>query len=110
MSRNHVRLHARRWARVRRAVLRRDRFRCQSCGRAGRLECDHIVPLDKGAPWDTTISDETGYPRETVRKALRWLRREGWIEAEARRRTDGEQTSNGYWITGEPADRISGQP
>ena len=24
-----------------------------SCGRAGRLECDHVIPLDKGgAPWD----------------------------------------------------------
>ena len=45
MSRCHARLHARRWATARRAVFRRDGYRCRACGRAGRLECDHIVPL-----------------------------------------------------------------
>ena len=34
-----------RWARVRRRVLVRDRFRCKLCGKAGRMEIDHIVPL-----------------------------------------------------------------
>ena len=53
MSRYHVHLNAGRWARVRRAVLRRDRYRCRSCGRAGRLEVDHIRPLRAGGdPWD----------------------------------------------------------
>ena len=46
MSRNHVGLNARRWARVRRAVFARDGWRCRECGTAGRLECDHVVPLD----------------------------------------------------------------
>lgn len=32
---------------MRRAVFDRDGWRCVRCGRAGRLECDHIVPLDK---------------------------------------------------------------
>ena len=45
MSNQHVHLHARHWARVRRAVFERDGWRCLRCGRAGRLECDHIVPL-----------------------------------------------------------------
>ena len=45
MSRNHLRLHARRWAMVRRRVFHRDGYRCRQCGKAGRLECDHIVPL-----------------------------------------------------------------
>ena len=27
------------------AVLERDGWRCRQCGRAGRLECDHILPL-----------------------------------------------------------------
>ena len=53
MSRNHVRLHARQWARVRRAVLDRDAWRCRSCGRAGRMEVDHVVPLRCGGdPFD----------------------------------------------------------
>ena len=47
MSRHHTHLNARRWARVRRAVLKRDGYRCVLCGRAGRLECDHITPLQR---------------------------------------------------------------
>ena len=48
MSKAHVKLNARRWARWRRAVFRLDGHRCVKCGRAGRLECDHIIPLDRG--------------------------------------------------------------
>lgn len=47
MSRRHHRLDPRRWAATRRAVFARDGWRCQCCGRAGRLECDHVVPLWK---------------------------------------------------------------
>ena len=47
MSRHHTHLHARRWAAVRRQVHARDRYRCRSCGRAGRLECDHVTPLQR---------------------------------------------------------------
>ena len=53
MSRHHRRLDPKRWARVRRLVFDRDGWRCRSCGRAGRLECDHIQPLeDGGAEFD----------------------------------------------------------
>lgn len=45
MSRAHARLHAGRWAATRRAVFERDGYRCVRCGKAGRLECDHVVPL-----------------------------------------------------------------
>ena len=45
MSRYHAHLDTRRWARTRRQALRRDDYRCRSCGRAGRLEADHVVPL-----------------------------------------------------------------
>ena len=38
----------RQWESARRAALRRDGYRCRSCGKAGRLEVDHIRPLDKG--------------------------------------------------------------
>ena len=38
---------------TRRQALDRDRWRCQACGRAGRLEVDHITPLDDGgAPYE----------------------------------------------------------
>ena len=57
MSRHHLKIHARRWARVRRAVFERDGFRCVKCGRAGRLECDHVTPLQAEPgqdPYDMT--------------------------------------------------------
>ena len=40
-------------SRVLRWRLERDGYRCRSCGRAGRLEADHVVPLERGgAPWE----------------------------------------------------------
>ena len=47
MSRHHAGLQKRRWERVRRAVFERDGYRCRSCGRAGRLEADHINPMER---------------------------------------------------------------
>lgn len=53
MSRRHARLDPRQWARVRRAVFRRDSYRCTKCGRPGRLEAHHEPPLRAGAdPYD----------------------------------------------------------
>ena len=49
----HRRLNQAQWARVRRAALRRAGFRCQSCGRPGRLEVHHCDSLEAGgAPYD----------------------------------------------------------
>ena len=36
------------WPSFRRSILERDRYRCRRCGRAGRLEVDHVIPVDKG--------------------------------------------------------------
>lgn len=37
------------WTRLRAFVFERDDYTCQYCGdRAGRLECDHIVPVSRG--------------------------------------------------------------
>ena len=47
MSRHHTRLYAKRWVNVRRAAFERDGWRCTCCGRAGRLECDHVTPLER---------------------------------------------------------------
>ena len=47
MSKHHIVLHYKRWQDVRRQVFQRDGWRCVECGRAGRLECDHITPLQR---------------------------------------------------------------
>ena len=47
MSHHHLTLNARRWDAVRRAVFERDDYRCVECGRAGRLEVDHVTPLQR---------------------------------------------------------------
>ena len=47
MSRYHTPLNAGRWAAVRRVVFDRDGWRCVLCGRAGRLECDHVTPFER---------------------------------------------------------------
>ena len=56
MSRNHVKagLNGKKWKRVRRRVLERDNYRCQSCGYYAKSpEIDHIRPIDRGGmPWD----------------------------------------------------------
>ena len=42
-----------RWAALRLRVFERDGYRCRKCGKAGRLECDHVVPVAQGgAPYD----------------------------------------------------------
>ncbi|WP_419166411.1 HNH endonuclease [Candidatus Palauibacter sp.] len=46
-------INHRRWRRIRRRVFDRDGWRCTGCGRAGRLEAHHVVPLHAGgAPYD----------------------------------------------------------
>ena len=47
LSRHHTHLNARRWAAVRRTLFERDGWRCVMCGKAGRLECDHVTPLER---------------------------------------------------------------
>ena len=47
MSRHHVYLNVRRWSAARRTVFERDGWRCVECGKAGRLEVDHITPLQR---------------------------------------------------------------
>lgn len=43
---------SREWARIRKGALERDGYRCQKCGRAGRLEVHHVLPVYKGGTDD----------------------------------------------------------
>ena len=53
MSRHHDLLQPARWRRTHRQIFERHGYRCRSCGRAGRLECDHVIPLEAGGdPYD----------------------------------------------------------
>ena len=48
MSKRHKSLYGMRWTVVRRRVFERDGHRCRACGKPGRLECDHVRPLQRG--------------------------------------------------------------
>ena len=73
------------WQVIRLAVFHRDGFRCVQCGRAGRLECDHVKPVrEGGARFDlsnlqTLCRDchfrKTGRENERVKGRQEWTRR-----------------------------------
>lgn len=48
MSNHHTALNRRRWSRTRRQAFTRDGYRCQRCGKAGKLEGHHIKRLRDG--------------------------------------------------------------
>ena len=51
-SKHFAALDRKRWQLLRLRVFERDSWRCVRCGKVGRLEADHIVPLAKGgAPY-----------------------------------------------------------
>ena len=52
-SRHYAKLDQRRWQWLRLRIFARDGWRCRKCGKAGKLECDHIRPLHRGGdPYD----------------------------------------------------------
>ena len=73
------------WQAIRRAVFARDGYRCVQCGRAGRLECDHVKPVKIGgalhdlANLQTLCRDchfaKTGKENERVKGRAEWGRR-----------------------------------
>ena len=48
MSWRKGQINRRIWGLVRLRVLDRDGWRCVTCGKSGRLEVDHIKPMDLG--------------------------------------------------------------
>ena len=50
--RNHPSdMDRKRWNRLRLKMLDAAGWRCRKCGKAGRLELDHIKPVSKGGAW-----------------------------------------------------------
>ena len=47
-SKHYAALNPRRWQLLRLRIFARDGWRCCACGAAGRLECDHVIPLSQG--------------------------------------------------------------
>ena len=76
MSRHHVKLNPRRWARVRRQVLERAGWRSERSGKAGRLEVDHIKPLDRGGDLYDLSNLQVLTRREHIKKTSSENRRE----------------------------------
>ena len=42
-----------RWNRLRQKMLDKANWRCRKCGKAGRMELDHIQPVAHGGKWWT---------------------------------------------------------
>lgn len=40
--------NSREWSIIRRGVLERNGYRCKHCGKAARLEVDHVKPVNRG--------------------------------------------------------------
>ena len=96
MSKKHRKIDRKRWAITRRRVFERDGYRCRSCGRAGRLECDHIVPLhlrpDDENPYDIAGLQSLcrGCHLEKTRREVREIAARNYPQAAAWRKAVDE--------------------
>ena len=105
-------MSASRWERTRRAALRRAGYRSELSGRPGRLECHHIVPLDRGGePYSLdnirvlTRAEHIALHDNVAPDRAAWLAR--------RRQTPGHRNEFGEFVPGlvvEEPFRASVQP
>ena len=53
MSKHHAEIPTHVWERLRGETFDRDGYRCRECGKAGVLECHHVIPLETwpDQPW-----------------------------------------------------------
>ena len=94
MSLLHKRMvQSRPWARARRAALDRDNWRCTKCGRAGRLEVHHRVPLQQNP-------DQDPYALEGLAALCRSCHFRA--TADQNRRPPGPQAAGWQDLVGEP--------
>ena len=87
MSKHHAQMDRRRWQKLRRACFDRDGYRCVKCGRAGRLECDHVQPLHlAGAEWELSNTQtlcrgcHIGKTRLENSQRIPWPERDKWLD------------------------------
>ena len=80
MSIKHRRVSHRRWEACRQQILTRDGFRCVTCGKAGRLEVDHIDP--DGDHWDPDNLQTLcrGCHIDKTRRDMRPAGQRAWME------------------------------
>ena len=53
MRKHSAEVNRNRWRRLRRKMLDKAGWRCKKCGKAGRMEMDHVIPISQGgAHWD----------------------------------------------------------
>ena len=93
------------WAELRRQCFEAAGWRCVDCGRPGRLEADHIIPLVKGGLNElrNLAARCRGCHIEKTRRDFPATPAPGvnaWRELLARRRADHEPNSN----------RVAGSP
>ena len=73
------------WAKVRLLVLDRDGWKCTTCGKSARLECDHRVSMEDGGEVyamenlqalcrSCHIAKHGGIVHETPPEVLEWQR------------------------------------
>ena len=85
MDSHPSRTNRKRWAAVRLAVFERDGYRCRACGRAGRLECDHKVPLWQGGPEWEMSNLQSLCRTDHLRKTSRERRERDGVDPEVER-------------------------
>ena len=78
------------WAKIRRRVFDRDGWRCRNCGRSGRLECDHVRPVERGgAVYDLgnlqTLCRSCHIRKTRVENRQDWPERDAWAALIAER-------------------------
>ena len=83
MGRRHRVLQGARWQRLRRACFDRDGWRCVKCGKAGALECDHVLALHLGgAEWALgnvqTLCRGCHIGKTTAENTQPWAARDAW--------------------------------
>ena len=70
------------WRRLRRLVFERDGYQCVACGKRGRLECDHIVPISDGGTDDLanlqTLCRACHMAKTDREKGTSWQGKDEW--------------------------------